>query len=224
MNWNEHYRLWSKACDARHWAEVHMWMKEARKRVAQNSLEDWQWIRAALDDPNKKWFVAQVFRFQPVPKRLLVGMLRTAVFERNPSANRRFIEPCLRSFGPRRVNEILLRFFEVGTNEEKAGVASAFYWSVGLSGPGIPVEDVGDLVERMFCLFLREFVNNEDLNVRRRIIPLLPLREDRYLYPEELRPLIPHAIEIAREHPDEYIRHRVEIQLGAGGLYKPLPY
>src|ERR1700746_2926423 len=220
MNWNEHYRLWAEACEAQSRAELDKWMKEARKRVAQNAPDDWQWIRAALDDPKKKWFVAGVFRFQPVPKRLLVGMLRTAVFERNPSANRAFIEPCLRSFGVRRVNEILLQYLEVGTNEEKAGAASAFYWSFGLRrNQGIADEDVTDLMDRVACLFLREFVNNEDQNVRRRIIPLLILREDRYVYPAELRPLVTRAIKIARAHPDEYIRHRVEIQLGAGGLY-----
>ena len=39
----------------------------------------------------------------------------------------------------------------------------------------------------------------------------------------ELRPLVAVAIRIAREHSDEYLRHRVEVQLGAGEPYKPLP-
>ncbi len=195
MDWDEQFRLWLKARGPvpLRWAGTRERLKEARKCVAQNSPDDWQWISAALDDSQKKWFVADIFRFHPVPKRLLVGMLRTAAYERNPSCNRYFIEPCLRSFGARRVNEKLLRYLEVGTNEEKAGAASAFYWSFGLNGyPGIPHEDVSDLQERAACLLLHEFANNEDLDVRRRIIPGLVLREDRY--PEKLRPLVLHAI------------------------------
>ncbi len=222
MSWDEHYRLWSGARQVRRGAEAHEQLQAARKRVAHNSPDDWQWLRSALDDPQKKWFVAEVFRFQPVPKRLLVGMLRTAVYERDPSLNRYFVEPCLRSFGARRVNQELLRYLEVGTDKEKAGVASAFYWSFGLNGhQGIRHEDLSDLWQRVSCLHLREFVNNQDLDVRRRIMPLLVLRED--CYPEELQPLVLRAVEIARAHPDDYIRHRVEIQLGAGGPYMPLP-
>jgi hypothetical protein len=104
------------------------------------------------------------------------------VLERNPSFNRVFIEPCVRSFGGNRVLAALLRYLESGT---------------------------------------REFVGNEDVQVRRRIIPMLRLEPERY--PEELRPLVARAIEIARAHPDEYVRHRIEIQLGAGGPYMALP-
>ena len=126
MTWEEHYRLWSETHLGRRRAEAHERLQEARKRVAQNSTEDWQWLRAALDDPPKKWFVAKVFRSQSVPKRLMAGMLRAAVYERNPSLNRDFIEPCMRSFGVRRVHEELLRYLEFGTDAEKAGVAMRF--------------------------------------------------------------------------------------------------
>ncbi|HEX8210142.1 MAG TPA: hypothetical protein VF584_08135 [Longimicrobium sp.] len=47
---------------------------------------------------------------------------------------------------------------------------------------------------------LREFVGNEDLEVRRRIIPQLRLEPERY--PLELRPMVGRAVEIARAHPD----------------------
>jgi len=68
---------------------------------------------------------------------------------------------------------------------------------------------------------LQTFVHNEDLQVRRRIIPRLILEPG--VYSEELRPLVKHAIEIARAHPDAYIRHRIEVQLGAGGPYMAIP-
>ena len=72
-----------------------------------------------------------------------------------------------------------------------------------------------DLRLRIRCHMLREFIDNTDLELRPRIIPMLVL--DAKKYPEELRPLIAQAIAIARSHSDEYIRHRVEIQLGGTG-------
>ena len=69
---------------------------------------------------------------------------------------------------------------------------------------------------------LKEFVTNEDVDVRRAIVPHLRFEkaED---YAEELRPLIPQAIAIARTHPDDYIRHRIEVQLGNSHLLPALP-
>lgn len=192
------------------------------KAMASNTDEDWDWLRKALKDDQKKWFVARVFASQPVPAQLLTEMCRAAVYERDVSANRQFIEPCLRAHGPRRVNELLLRYLENGNNVEKSGAASALYWSFGLNGHwGIPREDLNDLAERAQGLMLTEFVNNDDMEVRRRIIPSLSMKEE--CYPENLRPLVSRATSIARSHPDEYIRHRVEIQLGAGGPYMPIP-
>lgn len=58
---------------------------------------------------------------------------------------------------------------------------------------------------------LREFVSNEDLDVRRCILPGLSLDPDGY--PDDLKDLVATAVHIARTHPDEYIRHRVEHQV-----------
>ena len=219
MDWEEHYRLWSEAFQADHEGEADELLHAAGERAAQNSPEDWQWLRAALDDPQKKWFVANVFRFQPVPERMFVPMLRTAVYERNPSLNRDFIEPCMRSFGARQVNGELLQYLESGTDAEKAGAATAFYWAL-LYFSEFPATDTGhirelrELRDRIRCQMLREFVNNENLDVRRRIIAELPLRES--WYPEEVWPLVSRAIEIARSHPDKYLRRSAGIPLGAG--------
>jgi hypothetical protein len=216
MTWDEHFFLWSEARQRRE-DEAHSRLQAARKRVAQNAPEDWQWLLAGLDDPQKKWFVAQVFRFQPVPKQLRAAMLRTGVYERNPSLNRQFIEPCVRSYGSRWVKEEWLRYLESGTNAEKTGAASALYWSGGMPDG----EDVDNLRQRIHSQLLREFVGNENLQVRQRIIPMLCLKADQY--PKDLRPLVLQAIAIARSHSDEYIRHRVEIQLGAGGPLMAIP-
>jgi hypothetical protein len=216
MTWEEHCRLWFEARHPRG-PDGEQAMRAARKRLAQNTPDDWQWLTDALDHPQRRWFVAEIFRLHPVPRRFLSTLLRAGVLEWNPSANRRFIEPCVRCLGVRRVLEELLRYLETGTDAEKAGAASALYWA--RDNPR--GEDVTELEDRLRCRLLQEFVGNPDVDVRRRIIPGLQLEPE--VYPEELRPLIPVAIGIARSHPDEYIRHRVEVQLGAGGLLKPIP-
>src|SRR2546429_73912 len=106
-------------------------MQAARKRVAQNTPADWLWLAESLAHPERKRVGAGVFKFQPVPRRLFRPMLWAGVLERNPSYNRVFIEPCVRSLGGRRVLEELLRYLESGTDEEKAGAASALYWAGG---------------------------------------------------------------------------------------------
>ncbi len=213
MTWDEHYQR----CREARGNEKYLRIQAARKRVAQNSAEDWEWLRTSLGDAERKWFVASVFTFQPVPKRLVEPMLRAAVLERDPSFTRYFIDPYVRTYGTKRVCTILLAYLETGTNEEIAGAASAYYHTWGPQ----PGKDVTELRTRIRSVMLRTFVHNEDLQVRRRIIPVLSLEPGDY--PEELRPLVKNAIEIARAHPDAYIRHRVEVQLGAGGPYMAIP-
>lgn len=218
MTWEEHYILYREAC-ARGGNEAYLRLQSARKRVAQNSPEDWQWLINTLngDDVELKRFVAQVFRFQQLPKRLVLPMLRAGVLERNPSLNRYFIKPCVRFYSAAQVCTVLLSYLETGNNEEKAGAASAWYWAWDPK----PCEDLLEINTRIQAAMLREFINNEDLQVRQRIIPLLNLNPE--FYSEESQPLIAQAIEIARTHPDENIRHRVEIQLGGKGPFLVIP-
>jgi hypothetical protein len=214
-SWDEHCRLWISAC-ALPGNEADQQMQSARKRVAENSSDDWQWLVEALTDPERKWFVAKVFESQSMPRRLLTPMLHAGVMERNPSFNKYFIEPCVSCFGARRVLVELLGYLESGSDEEKAGAASALYWVGGRSD-----DNLLELHLRIRNRLLLEFVNNPDLNLRRRIIPMLQLKKA--LYPKELRPLVSQAVKIARKHPDEYIRHRVKVQLGVGGPLMPIP-
>jgi hypothetical protein len=85
-----------------------------------------------------------------------------------------------------------------------------------------PYLELEDVWLRRRSLLLREFVANGNVHVRRSIIPSLKLEES--AYPDDLKPLVAQAIEIARNHEDEYIRHRVEVQLGNERLLKPLPH
>jgi hypothetical protein len=170
---------------------------------------------------------------------LFIPILDAAIDEIDPSYNRYFVEPCMKVFGPRRVNEYLLSVVESGTDFRKAGAVNAMYWAhVPLAFPGgsssFEIEDatpesralyesLQDIWERQQCVLLQTFVQNSSVDVRRSIIPSLGL--DPQAYPESHRALVAQAIEIARRHEDEYIRHRVEVQLGdtSEGL-APLPH
>jgi hypothetical protein len=203
------------------------------------SPEDIHWLVNGLGIIPRKWFVAFLLAVvDPIHEEFYYPMIKAGVDEPNPSLNRRFIAPCIRAFGYRRVNTTLLDILETGTNLEKAGAASALYWAnvpkvVSIPEPADP-EDVkqaqhldsirGEMVdvwERKRGLLLTEFVRNPDLDVRRRIIPQLDLNPASY--PAGVLPSVEEAVQIARDHPDDYIRHRFEVQLGTKKLLRPLP-
>ena len=151
------------------------------------------------------------------------ALIKAAVYDPDPSFDRWFVEPALNAFGYRRVRSALLAYLRTGTGPERAGAARAWYWSalplrhpqvvaehsdvLGRTGP----EDVAAVVREWHEAALREFVSNEHLDVRRCILPGLPLRKS--AYPAGLHDLVDTAVTIARSHPDEYIRHRVEHQV-----------
>ncbi len=190
--------------------------KEISPCIYHPSNEDIQWLIQALEDEQRKWLVAFIVKKAAggLPKRLkrvlFSPLIRAAVYERNPTLNRYFVEPCVAVFGSWRVNEALLDLVEQGSNFEKAGAVNALYWA------GFPS------FSKSAPIFLREFVSNPNLDVRRSIIPHLVLNPS--CYADELKPLVLKAIEIARTHSDDYIRHRVEVQLGTERLLKPLPH
>jgi hypothetical protein len=147
MDWPEHYDacrlVEGKPGDGRYRA-----LQAARRRVAANMPADWQWLAEALEDPEKKWFVANIFALQPLPKRLLHAFVRAAVYERDASRNQWFVEPCVRSYSATKVAELLFKYLENGTHAEKVGAAKAFYWFFVFSGTKVPVEDVTAVSER----------------------------------------------------------------------------
>ncbi|MEU6867821.1 hypothetical protein ABZ924_32080 [Streptomyces sp. NPDC046876] len=159
-----------------------------------------------------------------LPDASLDLLVDAAVHEPDPSFNRWFVEPALNAFGYRRVRAVLLDRLRTGTDAQRAGAARAWYWSaLPLRLPQVtaqtPHAEGGAEPDDRYALArdwdeaaLREFVDNEHLDVRRCILPLLRLRPS--AYPPELHGLMEAAVEIARAHEDEYIRHRVEIQVG----------
>ena len=231
------YQSYQAAIDERRRADIEECVRDARRHLPMASQDEWSSLIEWLRDEKRKWFVAAVFAKAPVPKRLFEPFLTAAINEKKPSLNRQFVEPCIHAWGHRRVNEHLLAVVEAGDAPEIAGAVAALYWanmSITFSGevPEYTLEhatpesraaflELKDVWERKRELYLTTFINKDNVEVRRQIIPSLKLDES--VYCDELKPLVGQAIEIARNHEDDYIRHRVEVQLGNEKLLKPLP-
>jgi hypothetical protein len=193
--------------------------------------EDIMWLHDCLDSDSRKWFTAFLLGIvRQVPEGLYLPMIMAGIDEPNPSFNRSFIEPFVKAHGHRRVNTTLLDVFETGTDARKAGVANALYWAQVSSNPLDKANnntsifaEMEDVWARKRRLLLLEFVQNPNVRVRQCIIPKLNLKAASY--PPELRDFVEEAIKIARNHSDDYIRHRVEVQLGTltPMSFKPLP-
>lgn len=141
--------------------------------------------------------------YPDLPEPFFDPLVRAAVHDPDPSLDRQFVEPLCAVFGARRTQEALLGVLATGTDPERAGAARARYWA--------SFETSDDLEDRWNRAALREFVTNDDLDVRRCVLPGLSLDPARY--PAELRPLVAEAVRIARTHSDDYLRHRVELQV-----------
>ncbi|MBE1162988.1 hypothetical protein [Dyella acidiphila] len=103
---------------------------EAASGFPKNRVPDLAWFVAALNEPRKKWFVAKTLeRVNPVPSILLDPLLAAALEESNPSANRVFIAPCVRTFGKEAVK---VRLNELAAQSERyadESLAQAMYWA-----------------------------------------------------------------------------------------------
>ncbi|SNX65542.1 hypothetical protein SAMN06272735_7381 [Streptomyces sp. TLI_55] len=158
------------------------------------------------------------------PEGVFERLVRTGVHDPNPSFNRQFIEPAVRLYGRRRVKAALIDVLRTGSDAERAGAARAWYWTgapvryldgetrVMTPESRAEVDSVADLEAEWQEAALREFIANEDLGVRRCILPGLVLETRRR--PAELHGLVAEAVRIARGHSDPYLRDRVEIQVG----------
>jgi hypothetical protein len=165
---------------------------------------------------------------ETLPDPFFDALIRAGIYDPDPSLNAQVIQPATAAFGCLRVSEALLGYMRDGTNAERAGAARASYWASAAwrwrwasedrergwwthERPLDPDGSLASLRGEWREAILREFVANDDIDVRRSILPGLPLSTK--LYPDELHGLVAKAISIARAHPDEYIRHRVEIQV-----------
>lgn len=202
------------------------------------SRSECEWLEDSLTDDERKWLVALAATRAPhhVARELFDALVRAAVYERNPSFNRVFIDPCVRSVGWQRTAQALLSYVRDGTDFEKAGAVNALYWASGRTTRSIMEDPVPDPAvsegespratwDRIQTVLLKEFVRNLNLDVRRSIVAHLRDPSD---YPDGLRGLAEEAHRIALSHPDDYIRSRAEIrELGRQGKkveFSPLPH
>jgi hypothetical protein len=205
-------------------AKYNRFRKTIQTRFRHLDTEDATWLLGHLSandsDLDTKAFIATVLEYaQRLPESFFEPLIHTAIYETNPSRNRYFVEPAVRDFGFKRVAERLLEYLNDGTNFEKGGAVNAFYWA-RVSARN-DAQSYSDLRQRIRNKYLTEFVANEDTQVRRCIIPSLDT--DSSVYSPDVRMLLTDAISIARNHADDYIRHRIEVQMGNETLLQPLP-
>jgi hypothetical protein len=114
-----------------------------------SSLEDVAWFRNALEHEQRKFFAAFVFQKpRTVPEVLYEAMIRAAVYERDPSKNRAFVDPCVATFGLPRVSETLLEWFENGSDQEKASAVQAMYHVEALASSPLNQRSFGVIAAR----------------------------------------------------------------------------
>jgi hypothetical protein len=187
-----------------------------------------RWLAASLNDEQRKLFTAALFvEAQAMPDALYDPMIRAAVYETSPLRAQAFVEPCVKAFGAKRVFQSLIDFLEKGTNYEKTGAVNALHWAGERKTTGEwgkhkhPNADVMALEDYRRTLYLNTFIANSDLDLRRSLITYADLDEFTANHP--VKELIQKVVKIARAHPDEYIRHRVEVQLHRSPSAYPLP-
>ncbi|GAB3357592.1 hypothetical protein GCM10027430_27050 [Lysobacter tyrosinilyticus] len=100
----------------------------AASKLPRDNPESLSWFISALQGRDK-WFVAKVMAMaSPVPGALLDPLLLAALLERNPSANRYFVEPCVRTFGASRVEARIRDLSDAPGVAENRGVQNVMYW------------------------------------------------------------------------------------------------
>jgi hypothetical protein len=152
----------------------------------------------------------------PVPNEWFEPLLRATVQDPDPDLVKHLVRPAITAFGLRRVRLALLDYLETGVAADAAGAARAWYWTLlpltlrlpsGEPTPESVAERAKyrDLDLRYTELALHRFVADDDLDVRRYLLPSLPLRPE--TYPEHMRTLIAQVVEIVRTTDDEFMRH-----------------
>ena len=175
MDWETLYQPWRASCDNSDGRRKSI-EAEVRAAVKSGGYDGLAWDLEALpggslEHASRAHFIRVIVRHDNrMPDAFLAPLVRAAIYERDPSFNRHFVEPCLRCFGLRRTNDELLRYATAGSDFEKAGAANAFYWSLRarLEGKPVPGADALDgLSSRVRDWRLTEFVSNPDVSVRR---------------------------------------------------------
>lgn len=176
-----------------------------------------RWFQDALRDEERKWVAAAILAIKPDSARPLVKNLLTAgLKEADPSLNRAFVTPLEHVSNWPEIVDFIIEAADQGDNLIRGGVGRLAYW-LRRDIPGYGDEPISQLNSWMIL----EFCRNDDLVVRRCLIP--QLRLDGSNVDDEAREKIPDVTELARKSGDEYINQRLDIHLGNhSGSFMPL--
>jgi hypothetical protein len=224
----------------RDWERLKNLENEVRRSYLKLTTNQCEWILKHIGDPAKRRFLSLIFEgTESLDDQFLPVLITAGVNEVDPSNNRLFIYPAVRHFGRQRVMRVLLDVIQAGSDFEKAGAINALYWArpgltwkfaennqytLETATPESRLEylSVLDLQQEIAVCLLDLFLTTKSVDVQRSIIPSLSLKTSSY--PASRHALIEDAIAVARAHDDEYIRHRVEVQLGNESLLRALPH
>ena len=220
--WDGQYAAWTAAQAIRQNDKIKRTIIRAtrnavRKGDVLDHADAWAWVERAVFDNERRWFVAAVFGHASAPRRVAEWLLHAGVLESDPSRNRWLIEPAVGVLGASRVLERLLTYLRDGSFKEKAGAASAAYWV----RPSEADTSYPEVARAFRDEMLQQFVACADLTVQQRIVPMLSMAPESYS--AGVSELLPAAIAKARESDDDYVRHRIAVQLGEEHQFRALP-
>jgi len=128
MTWDELYARWAAAWKERRHHDFQLVVRESQKRAAEPSPQGLEWLAEALTDPDRRWFVAMVYCHRSVPRQLFLPMVRAGATDCDASACRRFVEPCVETFGSEAVLAELVRYAAEGGERAALGYRKCHYW------------------------------------------------------------------------------------------------
>lgn len=105
-------------------------VRQARQLLGRRHGAQRGWLFDALQgqDLARTEFITSVLAAN-VPRSVVPAMIRAGVQAPDRPAKRRFIEPCVRSYGHRWITDLLVRYLAEGTRDERTGAATALYWA-----------------------------------------------------------------------------------------------
>ncbi|MEI6235672.1 MAG: hypothetical protein WCT04_21665 [Planctomycetota bacterium] len=207
--------------------QAHAIIADAATQVMSVSDDQMRWLMVSLSDDKRKFFTAAILTAAAaVPEKLYQPMLRAAIYETSPLRAQAFVEPLTKAFTVRQVYQHLLEFVQNGNDFEKAGAVNALHWigerkTASEKENSKPDMSLMSLDEVKRKVYLNTFISNANLDVRRSIITYVDL--DAFTAAPTIKELIDKVVKLCRQHPDEYIKHRVEVQLGRANSAYSLP-
>lgn len=224
MTWRQTIDAFAAAPHVPPSGELFEWF---RIHYADLTNDDFKYLADCLHDKKRALLVGRLLADKAIPESLFEPLILAAIYETDLNNVRVFIEPCGLTFGYRIVCEWLMAFVESGSDYEKAGAVRALYWSNPNAAQERHPERACDLAEeakqirplrrKIRWRLMREFIRNDDLDVRRSIMSQLNL----HYWGSPLRywPRIFRARRVAQLHEDVYARDRYRLAAGRDGPF-----